>query len=288
MDTKNTKPKHQFSRLKRQLLALSLVAGFVLLLNTFLALPVRAAGQSYATKDKTITKGMAVAATGQTNNAGGSVTFVQKSSVGRADKTLGVVVDLGDNLITSVSGEHQIFVSSTGEALVYVTNLNGEVKKGDLLAPSPLEGILMRASDGTPGILGVSMDNFSAQKAEAVAVSGDAAGPTTKIASVHINMDVKFATSSAGVQQPLIERLGQSIVHREVSSLQAFIALAILILLIVVEGGIVYAAISSSILSLGRNPLAKSTIMRGLLQASFLVLVVLAVGVSSIYLVLRT
>lgn len=284
MDTKITKSNNLLVGLKNRFVAGLLVLGFVVLLSTFLPFTVRAASQSYATRDKTITKGMAVAVISQPGSSGGTTSYVQKSSVKDADKTVGVVVNLGDNLVTSVSGDYQIFVASSGEALVYVTNLNGAVKKGDLLAPSPLEGVLMRASDGTPGILGAAMDDFSAQEAQTVSVRGSEA---VKIASLHINMDVKFATSSAGVQQSLLERLGQSVAHRQVNSLQAFIGLAILILLIVVEGGIVYAAISSSILSLGRNPLAKRTIMRGLLQASLLVLAVLAVGIASIYLVLR-
>jgi hypothetical protein len=85
----------------------------------------------------------------------------------------------------------------------------------------------------------------------------------------------------------LLERLGQTIVHRQVNQLQAFVALAILVLLIVVDGSIAYAAINSSILSIGRNPLAKRTVFRGLLQASGLVLMVLLVGLAAIYMVLR-
>lgn len=246
----------------------------------------RAASQSYATKDKSITKGMAVSVVSESSGSNQSKTYVQKSSVSRADKTLGVVVDLGDNLVTSVSGDNQIFVASSGDAQVYVTDLNGEVKKGDLLAPSPLEGILMRAANGTPGIIGASLDDFAGHSSETVAINGSES-TNAKVAILRINMDVKFATSSGGIQQPLLERLGQTIAQRPVSSLQTFIALAILGLLIMVEGGIVYAAISSSILSLGRNPLAKRSIVQGLLQATLLVAVVLAGGLLSIYLVLK-
>lgn len=261
----------------------------VLLILASIAWPAvaRAATQSYLTTDQSITKGMAVSVASHKDSGAEGQTYVAKSSVSRADKTLGVVVNLGDGLVTSVSGTSQLFVANSGDARVYVTSLNGAVHKGDLLAPSPLEGVLMRANDGTPGILGVALENFSAQPSQTVSVKGGSQIESAKVALIGINMDVKFATSSAGVQQSFLERLGQSVAHHEVSQLQTFIALAVLILLIIVEGGIVYAAISSSLLSIGRNPLAKRAIMGGLLQATGLVIAVLAVGLSAIYLVLR-
>jgi hypothetical protein len=251
-----------------------------------LPLPASAASQSYLTTDKSITKGYAVAVVSGSSQQGQQQTFVQKSSVSRAQQTLGVVVDLGDSLVTSVDKTSQLYVADSGQAEVYVTDLNGTVKKGDLLAPSPLEGVLMRADNGTPGILGVALANFDGQSAQTVKVASGSIS-SAKVELLAINMDVRFATSSPGVQESFLERLGQSIVHRQVNQLQAFVALAILILLIVVDGSIAYAAINSSILSIGRNPLAKRTVFRGLLQASGLVLMVLLAGLAAIYMVLR-
>lgn len=277
----HTKVIHNQLKLRSRLLAGLLLAGVALLFAGGTAL---ADTQSYKTKDATITKGMAVAVVSETGQ--GQTPYVQKASAGNADKTLGVVTSLDSSLVTNVANGTQLVVANSGVAAVYVTDINGLVHKGDLLAPSPLEGILMRADNGTPGILGVALDNFADLKTETVKVDSPSISQA-KVGLMGINMDVKFATSSSGVQQSFLERLGQSIVHRQVNSLQAFVALAVLVLLIVVEGGIIYAAVSSSILSLGRNPLGKKTIIRGLWQTSLLVLVVLAAGLAAIYMVLR-
>ncbi|MEO8784764.1 MAG: hypothetical protein ABI221_00305 [Candidatus Saccharimonadales bacterium] len=277
-------------RASRPGLVITGLAVFAVIALSLLAKPVLAASQSYLTTDKTITKGMAVAVV-SSSSANKNLVTVQKSSVNRANKTLGVVVALDDSLVTSVDGgatqAQKLYVADSGQATVFVTDINGAVHKGDLLAPSPLEGVLMKANTGTPGVLGLALADMSSQTMQTVSLSGDGPIHSAKVALVGINMDIRFASSSSGVQQSLLVRLGQGLVHKEVSQVQTFIALSVLILLIVVEGSIVYAAVSSSITSLGRNPLAKRTIYRGLFQASGLVFMVLVVGLAAIYMVMR-
>jgi uncharacterized protein YycO len=270
-----------YARVSRTLAGLFLVGGLLLPITAF------AATQGYATQDKTITKGMAVAVASSQAVAGtDSKTTVEKSSVGNASKTLGVVVDPAKDAVAVSAEGGQVYVATTGSAMVYVTDLNGTVHKGDLLAPSPLEGVLMRGVDGTRGILGVAVTDFATKTAQSVTVKATTGDAKAKVALQQINMDTKFTVNTPNNGKSLLQRVGEAIVHHEVSTVQVLVALAILCLLLVVEGGVVYGAISSSIVSLGRNPLAKGTIMKGLGQITVLVTVILAIGVAAVYLVL--
>lgn len=263
--------------------------GALLLAGLFLALVTgvaTAATQGYNTADGTISKGMAVAvaSTGSSDNG---VVSIEKTSVANADKTLGVVVDPQTDSVTYSGGRNQIYVATTGVAQVYTTDLNGSIKKGDLLAPSPMAGVLMRASNGSRGVLGAALVDFPASNTQTVTVKlPDDTSQDAKVALVQLNMDVKFSSNGSADGKSVLQRLGSAVVRREVSSGQVVVAILILTLLIVVEGAIIYGAINSSVISLGRNPLAKKTIFRGLIQISALVLLVLAVGLGSVYLVL--
>lgn len=249
-----------------------------------------AAIQGYTSADgQQIPKGMAVALDTQegvtvaNNSTPGTV---EKSSIAQADKTVGVVVEMQGNTLAVSDPGSQVYVANSGVALVFATNINGDVHKGDLLAPSPIRGVLMRASEGTKGVLGVALEDFPTENTETVQLETADGQKEAKVAPVTINMDVKFVTNTSGNGKTLLQRIGEALVGREVSILQVTIAMTIIILVILVEGGIIYATVSSTIISLGRNPYARRTILRALFQIIILVAVVLVLGVAAVYLVL--
>lgn len=243
--------------------------------------------QGYNTSDKTISRSMAVAVASTQGQDSNQTITVEKSSLNHADKTLGVVVDPEQDTVAVSANGSQVYVATTGSADVFVTDLNGPIHKGDLLATSPVGGVLMKAIEGNKGILGAAQDDFPTSNVQTISVR-DNSGQTTKakVALVKINMDVKFSTSNKPSGQSTLERIGQSVVHHQVSSVRVVVAMAILLMLTVVVSGVIYSSISSSLIALGRNPYAKKTIMRGLRQVSALMLTVLIVGLVAVYLVL--
>ena len=252
------------------------LVAFLLLVSSGTAL---AAVQGYSVQDKTITTGMAVAL----NASGG----VQKSSLSQADKTLGVVVNAQDNTVAVSGVGQQVYVATTGTSAVFVSDVNGAVHKGDLLGPSPIDGVLMRADNGAKGVLGVAMTDFPKTQTQPVTINKATGGTTVvKVANLRLNMDVRFAANNSPNTESFLQRIGEAVVHHQVSNAQTIVALAIMVLLIIVVGSTVYGAISSSIISLGRNPLAKKSIFQGLGQISGLVVLVIGLGVAAVYLVL--
>lgn len=280
MHTKNIHLQLTFPRvLVASLLA---VVSFV----TVVAGPVAAldAVQGYKTSQTGISTGMAVAVVdGPTSDSN----YVVRSSAELATKTIGVVIDPQTSSLAVASSDAQVYVATTGVASVYVSDLGGKPKKGDLLAASVLEGILARASTGTSGVLGVALEDFPSSGTQTIQVKqADGSTKEAHVAKVRLNMDVKVASNSGKSEKNWLQSIGSSLVGHDVSTAQAFLAITILVVLVVVEGGIIYAAVSSSIISLGRNPYAKKTILRGLGHVGFLVSMVLIIGVAAMYAVL--
>ncbi|QQS18685.1 hypothetical protein IPL68_01180 [Candidatus Saccharibacteria bacterium] len=56
---------------------------------------------------------------------------------------------------------------------------------------------------------------------------------------------------------------------------------------IFMTGSLLYGGVRSSLVSIGRNPLAKKSILRGLIQVVILGLTVFVIGLIAIYLLLK-
>ena len=63
---------------------------------------------------------------------------------------LGVVVAAQDYLV-NIDSTKTVQVITNGAALTLVSDINGEVRTGDPLTASPIEGVAMKATESTKG-----------------------------------------------------------------------------------------------------------------------------------------
>ncbi len=84
-----------------------------------------------------------------------------------------------------------------------------------------------------------------------------------------------------------LRNFGESIAGKPVSSLRIYMSLSILIVSGAVASSLVYSAIRSSMVAVGRNPLSKKSIMRSLLQVVVISLVIFLCGLAGMYIILR-
>lgn len=246
---------------------------------------VTAVAKGYNTDDLELRAGMVVAI-----NAESMVDNpkVERASTDNAERTIGVVTSDIISTISISSGDKQVLVETDGEIDAYVSDINGEVKQGDLLEISPLKGILMK-SDGVDGIIsGIALEDANLPENESYSrdITGEGV-KTTIITKVRISLDQKaISTVSQGTDSSL-ERLGRSIAGKEVSEIRVAVALVIFIMVLIAEGGIIYGAVSSAITSLGRNPLAKDVIRHEVIRVLLVALGVLLIGLVGVYMILR-
>lgn len=280
MPMKRTHKAHAKTRLSVLMLLMVFTVTFVL----SLVHPVLAEAKGYATDDTDLKPGMVVALS---DSSTPDKPKVERAALDKEPKVIGVTTSAGDQLVTIGSGESQVYVQTTGEADVYVSDLNGTVSKGDLLAPSPLLGVLMKADESTAPIVGIAIEDFDAAKADTTTVKESDQDVSAKIDLVKINLDHMAASNQqASATDSSLERLGRAVVGKDVGEIQVLSALVIFLIVLVAEGGIIYGAVSSAITALGRNPMARQIIQREMLRVVVIALTVLAVGVAAIYAIL--
>lgn len=275
---------NRFTKKTTALLPQLAVSSLAVLAMLLPAAGVFGAARGYATDDNQLKPGMVVALSEASTPESPKV---ERAALDLEPKVIGVTTELGEEAVTVADGESIVYVQNTGEARVFVSDLNGNVAKGDLLAPSPLLGILMKADESTAPIVGIALEEFAAASAETKQIQENEGTREVNIARLKINLDHMAASNQqASATDSSIERLGRAIVGKDVGELQVITALLIFLVVLVAEGGIIYGAISSAITALGRNPMASKVIRGEMIRVVGVALAVLLVGVAAIYAVL--
>ena len=211
----------------------------------------------------------------------------------KTDKAMhGVVVSANDTVVSlgGDSSNAQVYVASNGKYDALVSNQNGAIKSGDIISISALDGIGMKADSRQGVILGKALSGFDGTKN----VSGNAALATSSgkkdvaIGFIQIDIGNPLAVSVSGPPVPaFLRKSGDSIAGKPVSTVRLYVSLAILLITIFMTGSLLYGGVRSSLVSIGRNPLAKKSILRGLIQVVVLGLIVFVIGLIAIYLLLK-
>lgn len=241
--------------------------------------------RGYFTQDESLKAGMVVvlSTTKSTDKS-----YVERATRENIKNVIGVATQSDQNLATIASAEQQVYVQSNSVIPVLVSDINGETKKGDKLTISPLKGILMRAEPTDPTI-GSAQEDFSSSGAESQIINTKDGDKTTLVntQSVLVGNVISAQELASNDDRSALERLGEAVAGKPVGELQVIIALVIFLAVMISEGSIIYGAISSGIISVGRNPMAKNIIRIELVRVLGLAVVVLGIGLSAVYFVLR-
>jgi hypothetical protein len=237
----------------------------------------------YFTNDTQIKPGLAVSLSSESN---AEKSLVERARSSQPDKFIGVAVSMGDALLTVASTDSQVYVATEGEVEAYVLDLNGDITNGEKLTLSPVRGVMMKATEDSTNIVGVALEGFDGKTTESISVKDGDNTITSKLAKVKVNIDARVNKQNSNTGQSYFERLGKSLTNKNISELQVLSAFIIFLVLLVVEGSMMYGAISTAITALGRNPLSKKVIYRALLRSLVVAVVVLILGLGAIYLVL--
>jgi hypothetical protein len=266
---------------KRVKLRLLVISASCLVVFAVLGSSVLAIARGYTTEDKGLQTGMVVSLTTQ-----GGDEQVERATQDSSSRVVGVITTIEGSLVTVSSGTAQVLVESEGQVDVYVSDINGTVEKGDLLILSPLKGILMKASpNSTSKIIGIAaqaVGQTSSYEFQDVDQTKQ-----TQIAKIKIDLSyLGGANSGISISDSALAKLGKAVVGRDVGEIRVVIALIIFVIVLIAEGSILYGAISNAITALGRNPLARKIIRAELFRVILVAIVVLLVGLASVYAVL--
>lgn len=206
------------------------------------------------------------------------------------EKLKGVVVEQNDSPVTISSEDEKIFVADTGTFEVLVTNENGPIKQGDFLSVSSLAGIAMKVTDTQPFIIGRAAADFNGTS-DSIGTSEGKNGKSVQFGRIKVDISMSRNPLQKNREKDRIpdalQRISDLVADKPVSSVRIYIGLLIFLVTSAVSGVMLYSGVRSGIISIGRNPLSKASIYRGLAQVVLMSLIVFLTGIFGVYLLLK-
>lgn len=263
---------------------LSLGAGvvvFLLGISPLSAQGVSSIAQGFQTTDANVVAGALVSLKINTPNT------VELSTNTTADQLIGVAGE--KSLLELSDGQSSVHVVTNGITPALVSDINGEVKTGDKITASPIAGVGMKATTSTV-VIGTAQANLSSIKSDTQTVT-DKHGKKkdVQIGAIPMQVDKVFyepIQEQSSYLPPAFQQIANSVAGRQVSPLRVLIAAVVIVFLFAAVTILLYSAVRSSIISIGRNPLSESAVRKSLMEVGLTVVGVLAFTVIVSYLIL--
>lgn len=205
------------------------------------------------------------------------------------DSIIGIVINDGSSLLTLSNGsENQVQVATSGNVPMLVSDINGEIEQGDQITASPIKGVGMKATNNTK-VVGIAQGkpiNLGDERHTYTDPDGKEQSVKLGQVPVQVNVAYYFKQPDQTIIPAALQNIANALAGKKVDTLPILISAGIFLVTLIVVSSIIYSMIRSSIISVGRNPMAQSAVYRDVIQLSALVLAILAVAVIAIYLVL--
>ncbi len=230
--------------------------------------------------------------------ASGSATKVLPATSKDLSRMYGSVVD-PHQLSLSIADSslaNEAYVATSGTYNVLVSTQGGPIKEGDYITMSAVDGVAMKAGDyqDQSVVFGRAAGNFDGKSNSIGSTTlKDTDGQTDQtvsigLISVAINVERNPNDKSTKANlPPALQRIGQAIADKPVGPLRIYLSIGITGLSIIVALVTLYAGIRSALIAIGRNPLSKKSIFRGLLEIILTGFLILIIGLFAVYLLLK-
>jgi hypothetical protein len=216
---------------------------------------------------------------------------VSLADVGNAGNLVGVasekpVLELSDGSSSSI----KVVVSGVAEALV--SDVNGEIKAGDKITPSPISGVGMKAmqSGEIVGTAQKALGSVSSVKQQVTSADGKQETVNVGLLPIAVNV-VYFSTNSASGSAaafvpPFLQSVANAVTGKQVPPLRVLLGGLALLLGFIGATAMLIISIKSGMISIGRNPLAEKALRRGLFDVIIAAMGVLTATVVVVYAIL--
>jgi hypothetical protein len=207
---------------------------------------------------------------------------------------LGVVVPLNDSPIvlspTATSPSQQVLVATSGRYNLLVSNQNGSIQPNDYLSISAISGVAMKAEASQEEVVGRAAAAFDGSHGLGSLTLKGSLGRSTTVTIGSVTADVRLAPNpmhQVNNQVPgFLNKIASGVANKTVSPVRIYLSVAIVLTVLFVTGSMFYGGIRSGISAIGRNPLAKKSIGRGLLQTVVAALIIFLAGIFAAYIIL--
>lgn len=212
----------------------------------------------------------------------GSIVSMQASSAPRVElatpaNSSNLVGVVQSNALVALDNSQQgVHVVINGTTPTFVSDVNGVIHAGDRIAISPLSGVGMKALVSGQ-VVGTAAADFDLSTAKAQTVTDRNGGSrTVHIELLPVQVAVTYYVSPTSTfLPPFLQNFAQTVAGKPVSALRVLIASGLTLIGVISVVALIYSAVRSAILSIGRNPLASKEIRRGLSGITIIVVLLI-------------
>jgi hypothetical protein len=242
-----------------------------------------AISQGFKTAEADLATGALVSLTSDSQST------VQLSNTDRVNQLIGVIGDRP--LIELSNNDKEVQVVISGTTLTLVSDINGEIKSGDKITASPINGVGMKANASSL-VVGTAQDDLNSTTTTTKSINDKRGQPqSVKVGAVPVSINVTYYVAPEDKNSflpPFLQSLANTVAGKEVSAVRVLISSLVLIFGFVSIAVLLYSSIRSSIISIGRNPLSEGAVRKSLFEVGATALWILLVMLIAIYLVLTT
>jgi hypothetical protein len=220
----------------------------------------------------------------------GSVVTADSTNVGRL---FGVVVPPSSASISlSGTGDGQVQVVTSGTASVLVTTAGGDIHVGDYITVSPIAGVGQKVGSSSTRVVGTAQSDFNGSGEGVTKRTIDDGNSKREVAigQIPVVIAVSSYTSTDGKQPYAIpnwlQQLSNTLAGKAVSPIRIIMAGIILLVALISVTVLLYSAVRNSIISIGRNPLSRGSVFKGLLTVVAISGGILALTAGAMYMVI--
>jgi len=166
-------------------------------------------------------------------------------------------------------------VTYVGEILVNVSNKNGNIKEGDYITSSDIPGVGVKALESGQ-VLGIALENFEPALQD-------------ERGQIWVSVDIRTNYVDKNLSLNILEVIKKSLNSPYLTPIQALKYLLVFIIVIssFIIGFSSFGRISmETVESLGRNPLASSSIRKVMIFNFILTFIIMGIGLGIAYLIL--
>jgi len=229
---------------------------------------------------------------------GGATTKVAPATAKDLNAMYGLTVDPHE-LSLSISNSslaNEAYVATSGTYSVLVSTQNGAIKAGDYITMSAIDGVLMKAGsyDDQKVVFGRAAGDFSGKSgsigSSTLHFSDNKTTQTVALGLVPVAINIERNPNQKSTKAnlpPALQKLGEAIADKPVSPTRIYLSIGITGLSIIVALVTLYSGIRNALIAIGRNPLSKKSIFRGLLEIILTGFIILIIGLFAVYLLLK-
>jgi hypothetical protein len=217
---------------------------------------------------------------------------VVPTDVTNASRLFGVAIPpTSASISLSGSGSQgQVQVATSGTATILVSTANGPIKVGDFIAASTIGGVGQKA-DGAVRVIGTAQADFDGSGENTTKRTINIDGKQTQVTIGQVQVEISVSTYTSSDNQSFkvpswAQGLSNTLAGKSVDPIRILIAGLVLLIAIISITVLLYSAVRNSIISIGRNPLSRRSVLAGMFQVMLICLVILVAAVAVIYFVI--